>query len=142
MDPRDHHSQELTDDALAGEIALLGELMAAAAITPRRLTGAEIDDALGLRDHADDVRERLGAQAVIERATGYVAETRGVDMAQARGVLREAAAEAGIEEVDAARAVLEGLLPAVLAVATTRVRRNCPPSPTGARPDSARERER
>ncbi|WP_270886909.1 ANTAR domain-containing protein [Pedococcus sp. 5OH_020] len=112
MDSQDHHTQELTDEALADEIALLGELMATAAIAARALTQAEVDEALGLRERADDVRGRLGENALIERATGYIAETRGLDMARARSVLRAAAAEAGITEVDAARAVLKGPSPA------------------------------
>ncbi|WP_270889994.1 ANTAR domain-containing protein [Pedococcus sp. 5OH_020] len=108
MDPKEHRTEELTDEVLADEITLLGELMASAAAAGRPLTQAEVDQALGLADRADDVRERLDEHAVVERATGYIAETRGLDMSQARSVLRAAAAEAGVAEVDAAREVLKG----------------------------------
>ncbi|WP_442952815.1 ANTAR domain-containing protein [Pedococcus sp. 5OH_020] len=57
---------------------------------------------------ADHVRGHLDERALIERATGYIAETRGLDTSQAHSVLRAAAAEAGVAEVDAARAVLKG----------------------------------
>jgi hypothetical protein len=110
---RQNRSTELTDEVLAEEITLLGELMAAAATTARPLTLAEVDAALGLREHADDVRERLDERAVTEQATGYLAETRGLDMAQARRVLKAAAAEAGIADADAARAILKGASPPI-----------------------------
>ena len=108
MHSRDSRSDELTDEVLADEISLLGEIMATAAAAGRPLTQAEVDEALGLHDRSEDVRERLDEHAVIEQATGYIAATRGLDMSQARSVLRAAAAEAGIAEVDAARASLTG----------------------------------
>jgi hypothetical protein len=103
---RDPRSDELTDEVLADEITLLGEIMATAAAAGRPLTQAEVDEALGLHDRSEDVRERLDEHAVIEQATGYIAATRGLDMSQARSVLRAAAAETGVAEVDAARALL------------------------------------
>ena len=44
--------EPLVDTDLAAEIALLGDLMAAAAASARTLSEAEVDAALGLAPHA------------------------------------------------------------------------------------------
>ena len=44
--------EDLNDDALAGEISLLGEVMTAATGAGRALTDPEIDVVLGLSDPA------------------------------------------------------------------------------------------
>ena len=49
-----HAGAELTDDALQGEIELVGDLVVAASSSDRPLTDAEIDAALGIeRDGSD-----------------------------------------------------------------------------------------
>ena len=46
-------SGDLTDDALQGEIELVGELVVAASASERPLTDEEIDEVLGVA-HADE----------------------------------------------------------------------------------------
>lgn len=54
-------SGDLTDNALQGEIELVGELVVAASASERPLTDEEIDEVLGVSH--DDEREGAAAKA-------------------------------------------------------------------------------
>jgi hypothetical protein len=92
-----------SSDAFAGRHDALAAIVGAWA--PAAVMNTEMTFATRLA--ARQAPRHLGEQAVIDQATGYVAAARGLEIAEARPILAEAAARAGIAEVDLARALLK-----------------------------------
>ncbi|WP_270887787.1 ANTAR domain-containing protein [Pedococcus sp. 5OH_020] len=94
-----------TPDAFNGRHEALAAIMGAWA--PGAVMNAEMT--FSSRVAAREAPRLLADQGVIDRATGYVAAARRIDLVAAREVLLEAAARAGVHEADVARAVLKGI---------------------------------
>jgi GAF domain-containing protein len=94
-----------TPDAFEGRVQDLADALGAAA--GKAVSNADLS--FSTRLAAAEAPQRLEEQNEVSIAQGIIAESQGVNLATARERLREAAARAGISEVQAARAI-RGLL--------------------------------
>jgi hypothetical protein len=92
-----------TTDAFAGRHEALAAIVGAWA--PAAVINTELTFATRLA--ARKAPRHLGEQAVIDQATGFVAAARGLEVAEARRALADAAGRAGIPDLDLARALLK-----------------------------------
>lgn len=96
-------------DAFVGHEEAIGQVIGASAAAAVR--DADLDFSTRLR--AAEAPEVLAEHADIDLAVGFIAGSQAVDTETARQRLRQAAARAGISELEAAHAVIRAYLPEV-----------------------------